>query len=342
MGPDNRPLDLEWLEDFVALAESGNFSRAAEARAIAQPAFSPPHPLARGVGRRRPDRPRRASGRADRRRPQVPAARARRAREPRGGADQGAARAGRGGREPALRRHARAVDHVLPALAGRARDAPAARTGRRRSSDHSRACEDLMTQRRVQFVLCYGHRRRAGPAGRGPLSAWSSSATTPCVPVSAPGPRRRAAARARAQRRRCRSSTTATHRGWAASCARSLRHAASPSGKAAPRLDVDRVHRAQRIPAEDDGARRPRRRVAARVAGRRRTCSAGARPGGRRDAGACRSRYGCIARSADGADRGGTVAGGGRRRRPRRTMQSHSRVTELPARFPAARRPQGA
>ena len=40
MGPDNRTLDVEWLEDFVALAESGNFSRAAEARAIAQPAFS--------------------------------------------------------------------------------------------------------------------------------------------------------------------------------------------------------------------------------------------------------------------------------------------------------------
>ena len=40
MGPGNRPLDLEWLEDFLALCESGNFSRAAEARAIAQPAFS--------------------------------------------------------------------------------------------------------------------------------------------------------------------------------------------------------------------------------------------------------------------------------------------------------------
>lgn len=40
MGPDNRPLDLEWLEDFLALAENGNFSRAAELRAIAQPAFS--------------------------------------------------------------------------------------------------------------------------------------------------------------------------------------------------------------------------------------------------------------------------------------------------------------
>lgn len=40
MGPGNRPLDIEWLEDFVTLAESGSFSRAAEARAIAQPAFS--------------------------------------------------------------------------------------------------------------------------------------------------------------------------------------------------------------------------------------------------------------------------------------------------------------
>ncbi len=40
MGPVNRPLDLAWLEDFLALAESGNFSRAAQTRAIAQPAFS--------------------------------------------------------------------------------------------------------------------------------------------------------------------------------------------------------------------------------------------------------------------------------------------------------------
>ncbi|MEG0447165.1 MAG: LysR family transcriptional regulator, partial [Comamonas sp.] len=40
MGPGNRNLDLEWLEDFIALAESGNFSRAAEVRSIAQPAFS--------------------------------------------------------------------------------------------------------------------------------------------------------------------------------------------------------------------------------------------------------------------------------------------------------------
>lgn len=40
MGPGNRPLDMQWLEDFCALAETGSFSRAAQARAIAQPAFS--------------------------------------------------------------------------------------------------------------------------------------------------------------------------------------------------------------------------------------------------------------------------------------------------------------
>ncbi|WP_213979357.1 LysR family transcriptional regulator [Sphingomonas sp. dw_22] len=33
-------MDLNWLEDFLALAESGNFSRAAEARHVTQPAFS--------------------------------------------------------------------------------------------------------------------------------------------------------------------------------------------------------------------------------------------------------------------------------------------------------------
>jgi LysR family transcriptional regulator, hypochlorite-specific transcription factor HypT len=40
MGPQNRPLDLDWLEDFLTLAEVGNFSRAAEIRSITQPALS--------------------------------------------------------------------------------------------------------------------------------------------------------------------------------------------------------------------------------------------------------------------------------------------------------------
>ena len=62
---------------------------------VAQPAFSRHYPRARGMGRRRPGRPRAHPVDADRwRRPQVPAARPRRRDEPRGGEDQGAARAG--------------------------------------------------------------------------------------------------------------------------------------------------------------------------------------------------------------------------------------------------------
>ena len=33
-------MELVWLEDFNALAESGNFSRAADLRHVTQPAFS--------------------------------------------------------------------------------------------------------------------------------------------------------------------------------------------------------------------------------------------------------------------------------------------------------------
>ena len=36
----NRPIEVTWLEDFLALADSGSFSRAAEERHVAQPAFS--------------------------------------------------------------------------------------------------------------------------------------------------------------------------------------------------------------------------------------------------------------------------------------------------------------
>ncbi|MDN3986598.1 LysR family transcriptional regulator [Zwartia vadi] len=40
MGPGNRPLDLDWLEDFAVLCETENFSRAAAIRCVAQPALS--------------------------------------------------------------------------------------------------------------------------------------------------------------------------------------------------------------------------------------------------------------------------------------------------------------
>ena len=156
MGPDNRTLDVEWLEDFVALAESGNFSRAAEARAIAQPAFSRhirsleewvsvdlidrgAHPVAlTGAGKRFLPLVRDVLASLEAARIKARLAQ-----------DQAAA---------SLRF---AVTHTLSitffprwlgALETRLRPGPI-----ETMSDHARACEDLMNQRRVQFVLCYGH-----------------------------------------------------------------------------------------------------------------------------------------------------------------------------------------
>jgi LysR family transcriptional regulator, hypochlorite-specific transcription factor HypT len=40
MTTDHHPLDIDWLRDFAALVDIGNFSRAADARAISQPALS--------------------------------------------------------------------------------------------------------------------------------------------------------------------------------------------------------------------------------------------------------------------------------------------------------------
>ena len=46
-------MNLSWLEDFQALAESGNFSRAAEQRHMTQPAFGRRIQRAGGVARAR-------------------------------------------------------------------------------------------------------------------------------------------------------------------------------------------------------------------------------------------------------------------------------------------------
>lgn len=156
MGPGNRPLDLEWLEDFLALAESGSFSRAAEARAIAQPAFSRHiRGLEEWVGVDLFDRsahPAALTPAGQRFQPllegvlaQLEAARI----KARAAHDQAAA---------SLRF---AATHVLSLtffprwLSGLESQL---RLGAIQTmSDSSRACEDLMLQRRVQFVLCHGH-----------------------------------------------------------------------------------------------------------------------------------------------------------------------------------------
>jgi len=184
MGPDNRPLDLEWIEDFLALAESGNFSRAAETRAIAQPAFSRHiRSLEEWVGVDLVDRGAHPVELTDAGRKFLPLA-----REVLSGLEAARikARLAQGDAAASLRfavTHALSITffpHWLGALETRLRPGPI-----QTLADHSRACEDLMLQRRVQFVLCYGHADVRGrlDEGRFPVVTLGHDAL---VPVSAP------------------------------------------------------------------------------------------------------------------------------------------------------------
>lgn len=188
MGPGNRPLDMAWLEDFIALAHSGNFSRAAEARAIAQPAFSrhirsledwvgvdlidrSAHPVALTAAGQK-FLPLLTSALAD-----LEAARI----KARAAHDQDAA---------SLRF---AVTHVLslyhfPQWLAHCEEQ--VRLGPIQTlSDHSQACEDLMLQRRVQFVLCYGHAKAPGRLDEGqyPMTQLASDQLLPVCGSGADG-----------------------------------------------------------------------------------------------------------------------------------------------------------
>ncbi len=156
MGPGNRPLDLEWLEDFLALAETGNFSRAAEARAIAQPAFSRHiRALEDWVGVELFDRtahPAALTAAGQRFRPLLAALLA----------DLEAARIkARAAHDQAAASLRFAATHVLSLtffprwlgmLEAQLRLGPI-----QTISDSYDACEDEALQRRVQFVLCHSH-----------------------------------------------------------------------------------------------------------------------------------------------------------------------------------------
>ncbi len=156
MGPGNRPLDLDWLEDFIALADSGNFSKAAQARAIAQPAFSRHiRALEEWVGVDLFDRsthPAELTAAGQRFLPltedviaSLEAARIK-------------AHAAHAMAAASLRF---AATHVLsltffPLWLARL-EAQLSLGPIQSMSDSSQVCEDLMLQRRVQFVLCHGH-----------------------------------------------------------------------------------------------------------------------------------------------------------------------------------------
>ncbi len=184
MGPGNRPLDLEWLEDFLALAESGNFSRAAEARAIAQPAFSRHiRALEDWVGAELFDRsahPATLTAAGQRFQPLLEDVLARlEAARIKACAAQAQAAA-------SLRF---AATHVLSltffprwlgGLESQLRLGPI-----QTISDSYQACEDLAMQRRVQFVLCHGH---AAVPGRLDEAGYPAARLADDVlqPVSAP------------------------------------------------------------------------------------------------------------------------------------------------------------
>ena len=162
MGPGNRNLDFEWLEDFMALAESGNFSRAAQARSIAQPAFSRHiRALEEWVGVDLFDRsahPAALTAAGKRFQPLLQEVLA---------ALEAARIKARAAHDMAAASLRFAATHVLsltffPRWLGSV-EARLSLGPIQTISDSSQACEDLMLQRRVQFVLCHGH---AGAPGR--------------------------------------------------------------------------------------------------------------------------------------------------------------------------------
>ena len=156
MGPGNKPLDLDWLEDFLTLSATGNFSRAAEARAIAQPALSRHiKSLEEWAGVDLIDRtahPVELTAAGKKIRPLIEAivANLEAARiKAKAAHDQASA---------SLRfasTHALSLTFFprwLASLETHLRLGPV-----QTMSDSFQACEDLMTQRKVQFLLCYGH-----------------------------------------------------------------------------------------------------------------------------------------------------------------------------------------
>jgi len=184
MGPGNRPLDLEWLEDFLALAESGNFSRAAQARNIAQPAFSRHiRGLEEWVGVDLFDRSAHPAALTAAGRRFLPLLEDTLARL------ESARIKARAAHDQAAASLLFAATHVLSltffpqwlgGLESQLRLGPI-----QTISDSFHACEDLALQRRVQFVLCHGHPEVPGRLDEAefPMQRLSDDVL---LPVSAP------------------------------------------------------------------------------------------------------------------------------------------------------------
>lgn len=186
MGPGNRPLDMEWLEDFLALASTGNFSRAAEARAIAQPAFSRHiRSLEEWVGVDLFDRSAHPAGLTAAGKRFHPLL-----KELLSSLEAARIKARAAHEEDAATLRF-AATHVLSLhffpqwlarLEAQLRLGPVLTM-----SDSSQGCEEQMLQRRVQFVLCYGSKDSPGRLDEGqyPVVRLGEDMV---LPVSAPAP----------------------------------------------------------------------------------------------------------------------------------------------------------
>jgi DNA-binding transcriptional LysR family regulator len=176
---------MDWLEDFLALAETGNFSRAAEARAIAQPAFSRHiRSLEEWMGVDLVDRsahPAELTAAGKRFHPLLKEVLS---------ALEAARIKARAAHDEAAASLRFAATHVLSLyffprwlaqLEEKLRLGPV-----QTLSDSSHGCEELMLQRRVQFVLCYADEAAPGRLDEGqyPMVRLGEEVL---VPVSAAG-----------------------------------------------------------------------------------------------------------------------------------------------------------
>lgn len=176
-------MELDWLEDFLALSASGSFSRAAERRHVTQPAFSRRiRALEDWVGAPLVDRSAHPASLTEAGRRFRPAAeevlrRLAAAREEARTADEAAAAALR-----FASTHALSLSFFPAWLQGLE---PGLRLGPiQLVSDTLQACEELMLQGRAQFLLCHRHPGAASRLDSADfLSARVGSDTL--VPVSA-------------------------------------------------------------------------------------------------------------------------------------------------------------
>ncbi|MGF7173828.1 LysR family transcriptional regulator [Azospirillum doebereinerae] len=181
-------MELSWLDDFLALVDSGNFSRAAEARHLTQPAFSRRiRALEDWVGTPLFDR----AGQ--------PVALTEAGRRFRPFADETARRLLQGREEARLAAQTEAATlrfaathalsltffpHWLRALESRARLGAITL-----SSDSLDSCERIMLAGQSQFLLCHAHAHSAA-AGRLDAEAFRSVVVGAdrLIPVTAPDP----------------------------------------------------------------------------------------------------------------------------------------------------------